>query len=288
MKKTLNKKGSSIIEIIVAIGIFIMVSSSIVVLVLGSYGTSLRDIENLQADMYLQQGFEAVRSIGNYSFAGLTNGTYGLSRASGYWAFSGSSDVNGQFARTVTITDVNRDTSSCAIVASGGTSDVSSKKITVTIAWDLETGQHTSVSSSQYLTDWKNPSLCGNAVDNLLVGTSSAILTSGDKQLEGITLENTGSSDIEIDKITVTWSNGAKIEEIQIAGISVWKSSGTGTPTGQQSSGTQINIENYVLTANTMVDMDVIKFDKSMKDATFSITFTMADGSSSIISGIKP
>lgn len=203
------------IEIIIALGIFMMISANVTVLFLSSYGSNLRDAERLQADMYLQQTAEAVRSMRDYSFGSLANGTHGLSSAAGYWQFAGSQDVLGQYTRSVTVEDTYRD-ASCNMVESGEV-DVSRKKLTYTVSWELEEENPAVISAQQYLTDWANPYVCPLPDDGCVTldfETSSvgAPLQAGEwirEQYDGITISaiNDSPSAAHPDKAIIFDSN---------------------------------------------------------------------------------
>lgn len=283
--KKINTKGSTLLEIIVAVAIFMFVTSNVIVLYLASLNSNMKDVDRFKADMYLQQGFEAVRSIKDNNFSLLANGTYGLANSGSAWSFSGSSDIQGKYTRVITIADVERDVS-CVIVPSGGTVDPSSKLITTAVSWTASE-QTRSVSTSQYLTNWENPSFCGLLSDNFEVDGTAANLQNTGKQLEGITITNIGLADIIIDKMTLTWTNANNIEALQIDNSAVWESAGVGTPNGVQSSGTELNIEDFTLGQALTKDINTIIFDNDMTGALFTITFTMSDGSTFTTPGIQ-
>lgn len=273
MKIQTKNKGNSIIEIIIAIGIFALVFPSLSILVIGSFSSTLRDSERFRADMFLQQGFEAVRSIRDYSYTNLTTGAHGLTKENGHWEFTGTSDTNGQFTREILVEEVERD-KECIITQSGGMIDPNSRKITATITWDLEEGNTTSISASQYLNNWIDPTGC-NASDNLNIDISKAGLSNGNKVVEGVQIENTGGVNISIDKITASWtggSDGNEIKRIQIDGDTVWD--------GSEKSGKELNIENFALKIESGIyEINEFKFNKSMKGASLTLTFEMTDKS---------
>jgi hypothetical protein len=277
-----NRKGQSIVEIVIAVGLFTLILSSVVVLYLGVFKTNLRDAEKLQADMYLQQGLEAVRSIRDFSFANLTNGTHGLTRTNGYWEFSGASDVQGQFTRTVLVEDVQRSGASlvtnadCLVVASGGLTDNKEKKITTTITWNLETAA-TSVSTIEYINKWTDQSGCDES-SWLTVDTSTVTLAAGNRQIEGIDVENTGASDITIASLVPTWENDANITEVKMGNSTIWKSTGGYSPAGAQVSGVELDVTDYLLSpTGGTPEINKIRFDGSMEDIAFTLLFKMDD-----------
>ena len=130
----------------------------------------------------------------------------------------------------------------------------------------------------------------GAQADSLTINiTDASIGGGGNKELRDITIQNTGGSNIVIDKITVTWNNGNLIEEIKIEGTKVWKYDGSaGSPSGKQPSGTELNIVDYTIDSGNTDDIDKFKFDGSMTGATFNITFTMGDGSTKSTGNFSP
>lgn len=125
--------------------------------------------------------------------------------------------------------------------------------------------------------------------DNLVIDTANAgvggVGANLNEELQGITLLSAAASPIAIDRITVSWTNtDRRIEEIMIGGTIVWSRFGPGTPTGAQKSGTELDIQDYVLTPSTqVVPIDRFKFTGSVSGNTFTITFTMIDGSSKTV-----
>lgn len=155
--KNLNISGQSIIEVIIALALFVIIVGSGIVAILGALTTTRLAEEETQATTYATQGIDAVESIRNLDWNNLVNGTYGLTNSGGFWAFSGSSDNpdgSGKFTRSVTISDVQRNTSG-NIVSSGGTVDDESKHILVTVLWDFTPTRNNSVEIESYLTNWQ-------------------------------------------------------------------------------------------------------------------------------------
>lgn len=276
MKKLLSNSGSTVLEIVIAVGFFAVISAGIVILYLGAYRTSANDMKKMQADMYLQEGFEVTRAIRDFNFDDLVNGTHGLANNSGYWQFSGTSDVQGQFTRTIVISDVKR--SATCDINNAGTSDSTSKKVDITVSWLAYGGVPRTLSGSEYLNKLSSPCGCGQA-SCLEIGTSGAVLTSGDIALEGLFLKNTGTSSISVDKIKFTWDNSNLIDEININGVVVWNNIDVGSPLGEQSSDTELDITNVDLPAlSGEVPMTQVLFNSSMTGANFTMLVTMSDG----------
>lgn len=156
---TTQTRGFTIIEFIVAAGIFVIIATSSVVTLMQSSMLDRKGNEQEKARRYALEGSEAVRSIRNQSFSSLAAGTHGLSSIGGTWAFSGTQNYNEGMIRTITIADVYRNGGG-TIVASGGTLDPDTKKSTVTVSWAGHTGKQQTVTSESYLTNFKKSLGC--------------------------------------------------------------------------------------------------------------------------------
>jgi len=151
------QKGQSIIEIIIALALFVIIAGSAAVAILSSFTTTRLAKEETQASMFANQGLEAVQSIRNQDWDNLTNGNHGLVGSSSIWAFSGISDDpdgSGKFSRIIAISDVYRDPDG-QIGTPGGTLDPTTKLIQATVTWDFTPSRTNAVSLSIYLTDWQ-------------------------------------------------------------------------------------------------------------------------------------
>ncbi|MBL1434245.1 hypothetical protein COB87_001585 [Candidatus Wolfebacteria bacterium] len=125
--------------------------------------------------------------------------------------------------------------------------------------------------------------------DDLSVDISSAnIGGGGNKELQGVTVENTGASPITIDTIVLTWANGKLIQEIKIDNTRVWKHNNEGDPNGKQPTGTEIDVVDHVIASGVTDTVDKFKFNGNMTGDTFTITFTMGDASTLVISSFSP
>lgn len=110
----------------------------------------------------------------------------------------------------------------------------------------------------------------GGLAGDLEVDTSGAWFTGSGKQLKGITLENTGTSDITIEYIRVSWSvdNGEKIVEILAPG-QIW--------TGSNTSGAWLDVADVTLLPGDIKTVDFkFNLDMSEKDS-ITIEFLLND-----------
>lgn len=152
-----GSSGQSIIEIIVALAIFITIASGSIIAIIGSLSTTRLAEEETTAALFAQQGIEATQSIRNQDWDNLTNGDHGVDAGGGSWSFSGTSDDpdgTGKYTRVVNVADVQRDGNE-DIVSSGGTVDDETKLITSTVTWNFTPGRNNEVQSTTYLTNWQ-------------------------------------------------------------------------------------------------------------------------------------
>lgn len=152
----MKSKGQSVIEIIVAVAIFVIIASSSVIAVIGSFSTTRLGEEETVATLITTEGHEAVQSIRNQNWENLVDGNYGLDNSTGSWKFAGTSDTDpsGKFTRVVNILSVERGESG-EIVLSGGVVDEDTKKITVTTSWNFTPSRNNSAEIITYLTNWQ-------------------------------------------------------------------------------------------------------------------------------------
>lgn len=187
-----KKTGFGIIEMLVAMGIFlILVLGGSIFLTQGFNINRLADQET-QATYYAAEGLEAVRSIANQSWPNMEvgntncNGTLqrGVTVPITTWEWSGFPQTRSGLSRTITLGNVCRDGSG-NISTSGTVYDVNVKKVTSTVTWSFSPTRNNTVTLSNYLSNfrtviignWAIPSiestldLAGNN-DGLKIGVS--------------------------------------------------------------------------------------------------------------------
>jgi type II secretory pathway pseudopilin PulG len=167
--KIKNKKslGFTIVEVIFACAIISV--STIVLMQVAQKGVQLSNLalKKSQASLLLEEGAEAMKSIRDGSWTTIAN----LSLDTEYHLFFNTSTktwglnvsttnlsgcipsypIDSIFNRTIVVSSVGRDAND-DILTSGGTTDVKTKKITVTVSWP-STGGVNSKSLSFYMSD---------------------------------------------------------------------------------------------------------------------------------------
>jgi len=192
--KNNNQAGQSVLELMIAMSIFVIVVSGIMFLVLDAQSANRQGAERTQAAFLSQEAFEATQSIANQGWRNLTDGSYGLDNSVGYWELSGLSEVFAdRFVRQVIIETVYRDVGG-DIVETGGTIDYDTKKITTTTSWDFTTARPSEVVLINYLTNWHSVKWLETTQADLAAGTTNQTVVTnnegGEVELATLSSEN--------------------------------------------------------------------------------------------------
>ena len=136
-------RGQSLIELLIALGIFVVMVSVVAFLLIDSYISNLQASQNSKAIFLAEEGMEAARSIRDNSWDNLTAGPHGLTISENNWIFQGElediSDKLPQGKRVITIGDINEDR----------------KKVISQITWELFPARSQEISLVTYLTNWQ-------------------------------------------------------------------------------------------------------------------------------------
>src|SRR3989344_7598543 len=84
------QKGSSLIEVILAVSIFVIFSVGAIIIVAQGFNSNRLGLEFTVANQFASEGIEAAKSIKNQSFANITavsTATRGLNRVGNVWVF---------------------------------------------------------------------------------------------------------------------------------------------------------------------------------------------------------
>ncbi len=150
-----NNSGLSLIELLVAMAVFVIAAASITFIVIDALQATRRGVEETTAVYLNQQGIEAAKSIKNRGWKYLSLGAHGIVSTSGYWDFSGSNNVIDKYTRTVTVSPVQRNVSD-DIVTSGGIVDKDTKKVSVQTGWLFSPLRPGNILFETYMTNWRS------------------------------------------------------------------------------------------------------------------------------------
>jgi len=140
-----KERGQSLIELVVVLGIFVIVVSVLIFLILNSYVAGRLALEITQANFLAEEGLEATRSIRDNNWQDLTNGEHGLIVSGGNWQFSEESEtIDGKFTRVVKVEEIDPISP-----------DPDRKKVTSQVTWQFTEAKPQEVSLVTYLTNWQ-------------------------------------------------------------------------------------------------------------------------------------
>ncbi len=151
-----TRAGQSLVEVVVALAIFALISATMVSVTTGSFSAFLVGGNQTQAELYAEEGMEGVRAIRDRAWNELTYAQSDVTTSSNAWQFvgEGTSGTRFPFTRTITLESVCRDGSNNVTTCPGTVTDLNSKKVTVDVAWQPRAGTTSTVERVSYLTNW--------------------------------------------------------------------------------------------------------------------------------------
>ena len=255
IKRKNSQFGYTLVEVIIALGVFVIVSVAVNLLIIQALDDSFASSRRAKGLFLAKEGMEVVRGIRNTDFDLLVNGTYGVSRNVGVWSFVPNQDEEDGYIRYVTISSVDGD----------------SKLIESTVHWTAMNGREQTSNISMLLTDWKQTG--GNRGD-IEIDTALVALESG-TELSGLSIENVASSSVIVHSIIAEWTGEGLLYEIVIDGEYVYSVA----PEDGAPSGSLLDVTDIVLDSNYgEVDM-LFVFDSLDSQAEVSIVFELTDDS---------
>lgn len=154
----INKKGQSLLEVVLAIAIFGLLCSSLVTMSLGGFTSLQQGGEYVEAEAYAQQGIEAVRAIQGSAWNKLTVTSTAVTSTGNAWSFVGenTSSTLGKYSRTIIFANVCRDVSNNLVTCPGSYTDLNTKQATVTVTWLSTRNAINTVQKFTFLTNWNS------------------------------------------------------------------------------------------------------------------------------------
>lgn len=153
-KKLLKNSGQSILELIVALGVFIIIVSSFAVFIYGNFTALERGSDYIQAEAILNEGVEAVRSIRSRAWNELLYSTSSVSVSGNKWNLDGeaTSASIGKFDRYISFYPVFRDGQNR--ISDVGDLDIFTKRIKVFTDWESSDGIRTILNRETFISPW--------------------------------------------------------------------------------------------------------------------------------------
>lgn len=141
-----SQKGQSSLEVIVAAAIISLMLGGTFLLFGSTIAESRAIVFRSIAEDRLLEGIEATRQIQNQDWSYLEDGVHGLQLVGDAWQFSGSSDTQGRYTRTVEVVRI----------------DDGQKDVTVTVSWESTNNRPNSLSTTTRFTTWPSLDIFGN------------------------------------------------------------------------------------------------------------------------------
>ena len=274
-----STRGSILIEAILAIGLAGIIFSAGVGLLLTARSVGSRSLVRQQALWAAQEGIDALRTMAFEDLDATESG--GLTFASAKWQMDDSPDtLPGNFLRTVRVRPVERDVS-CLIVSGGGTEDEDTRELESEVSWTDIAGRTQNVLLTSLATRWEDPQ--GSCFEPTMADCFETDISEaewfGGKQLREVYISNSCPTAVTVSSITVNWTNSKLIQQVFFGNSKVWSASGPGTPSGDQPSGTVLDIQDETLSAAETLELQKTQFTGSMSGTTVQVIFTFLDGS---------
>ncbi len=173
-----HQKGQALMELLIAMGVFVLSLSAIIFLVFDAYTSNRAGKELTAATFLAEEGLEAARSIRDNSWDDLSPGEHGLNAAD-KWSFKGGSDtINDKYIRTVIVEEI----------------DANRKKVTSKVTWDITRAREGRVKLTTRFTNWQREGeelTCANYCQSLDYTSGQCVKNNG----ECVNLEGTVESE---------------------------------------------------------------------------------------------
>jgi hypothetical protein len=275
----MHKKGTILVEAMVAIGLSVLFISALMTFYLTGTQGNMASAKREQALFYAEEGLQAVRSLSFSDILATETGT--LTFTGNKWTLaSGSPEtLTGNFTRSLQITSATR-SETCELDPVGTIVDPDTFEITSTVNWTDATGSPRSVSLTSLRTNWVEPTGPCFAPEQASRVSIDFSISSwyGGRDLRDVYIINNGTSDVIIDKVLMTWNNANLIQQVFFDTDAFWTSTGAISPDGEQPSGTLLDGTNETIEGG-ITEMKKIKFNAAMDGATMTISLIFSDGS---------
>lgn len=154
-----NNSGFTLVEVLIACAILSLCIIALMTASSKGIQTSSQALRQTQAGFILEEGAEAVKTIRDASWSNISSLTTGttyylsFSTSTNTWSLSTTPPptIDSIFTRNVVLSAVNRDSNDD--IASSGTLDARTKKVTVTVSWPISDNTTSSKTLDFYISD---------------------------------------------------------------------------------------------------------------------------------------
>lgn len=152
----MDNRGQSLLEIILAMAIFAIISSTMISLSLGGFVSLRQGGEQTVASGLAQEGLEAVRAIKDRAWNELTYTTSSVFINDKQWSLAGEGTTENidKYTRVISFFNVCRDNQDDIAVCPAAYIDAQAKKVVSVVVWPVRKGVENTVQQISYLTNW--------------------------------------------------------------------------------------------------------------------------------------
>lgn len=153
-----KQKGQSLVEVIIAMAIFAVISGAIMSVTLGSLNGLTQGGDETEARALAEQAIEAIRSVRDGAWNELIYPINIISTSTGSWTLASSSSelINNKYLRKISLSDVCRDGSNNITNCPGTYTDPHIKFASTTISWSPRYNATNTVEQSGFITNWES------------------------------------------------------------------------------------------------------------------------------------
>jgi Tfp pilus assembly protein PilV len=185
-------KSFSLVEIIIAIAIFSLIAISVSIFAIDSFRFSEYNKEQKKADLVIQDTINAINQSRSDLWQNIIDNTDAGAKhftlVSNKYAFAAGAQTVGDITTSLTIASVQRDVDG-NVVASGGTNDINSRSVTMTVSWSDPLGFAQQLIDTFYINNWATPNWTTTTQADFTPGTQNhTIVTSTGNGAEEIDL----------------------------------------------------------------------------------------------------
>jgi|GEM_PF-1189104 len=156
MTRKMNNQGQSLLEVILALAIFALISVTLVTMATGGLASLDQGGRQIEAGALAQEGMEAVRAVRDRAWNELVFTTSTVTTTGGQWVLGGedASATIGDYTRVINFENICRGAGNNITTCPGAYGDAHSKKVTSEVFWSPRVGVTTSIKLVSYLTNW--------------------------------------------------------------------------------------------------------------------------------------
>lgn len=253
MKKVLRalQRGQAIVEILIAMGLLAIVAPALLAGFYNASGGKVQQNQRIEAVALMKEAEEAVRNVRERGWSSFeASGTFHPAVVNDQWLLQADQESINGFTRGLVISNVYRDANG-AIVTGGGMFDGSTKKVVITVSWDLP--YVSVVNSTLYVTRFvQNTVQMQTSQQEFASGSATSVLVTNTSGGELTLMPNTKGKwcSPALSSATISLPDGPPVSVAATASASVDKPNDVLIATAPTAA-TSFKLAHAIVTANT-------------------------------------